>query len=109
MPCDCSYMDPTDLERQLSRVLCLLDELATGKPVDPRSNDWCGHRIGVYGSTVVDLRKRTDEAVAELCGKLKKCKKVSKYSLELQLWWREHQAADKIREEQEKKSKKRKR
>ena len=103
MPCDSSYMEANQLEVHLSRTLMLLDELKTGKPVDTKSKDWDGYMAGVYCAG--DLRKRADEATAELCDKLKKTVDVSKYSLEMQMWWRDHQEADRAREAKEKEAK----
>lgn len=99
MPCDSSYMEANGLEVQLSRVLMLLDELETGRPVDTSSGDWRGYKQGVYNEG--DLRKRTDEATATLCARLHKVKDVTKYSLEMQTWWRDHQKADAERERRE--------
>lgn len=48
-------------------------------------------------------QKQLDEWVRELCSKLKKVKDISVYSLELQVWWRDHQAADRERMAEERK------
>jgi len=100
MACRSEYMNANQLEIELSQVLMLTHELDTGKPVKADSSDWQGYKKGVYGSS--DLKKRTDEATANLCSRLKKIPDVSKYSLELQTWWRDHQAADRKREAKEK-------
>jgi hypothetical protein len=99
MPCISDYTNANTLEKELSRVLMLTEELDTGMPVDRRSTDWEGYKDGVYNSG--DLKKRTDEATANLCSRLQTTD-VSKYSLEMQVWWRDHQAADRAREEEEK-------
>jgi len=100
MPCNCDYMNSTGLEREISRVYCLLEEIETGKPVDTKSGNWDGYHPSVYGQVT---RKQGDEAVARLCDILRKTKNVKKYSLEMQMWWRDHQEADRAREEKERK------
>jgi len=92
MPCDSSYMEANGLEIELSRLLMLLEEFRTGVPVDPRSSEWGGYHNQSYGKG--DLRKRADAATAELCGKLTACGDVTRFSLEMQVWWRDHQRAD---------------
>ena len=99
MPCRSDYMDSNSLEVELSRVTLLLRELETGKPVNSHSNDWNGYLGGVYNGG--DLKKRTDEATADLCSRLQKVD-ATKYSPEMQIWWRDHQAADRKREAEEK-------
>lgn len=101
MPCNGDYMNANGLEIQISQVLCLLDELKTGKPVNPESNKWQGYHPLVYNKGL--NKEYADKVVAELCDKLKKVRSVKKYSLEMQLWWREHQAADRARKTKEKK------
>jgi hypothetical protein len=101
MPCNSDYMNATDLEVSISQVLCLLDELQTKKPVNSKSSNWNGYHPKAYNK---ELNKAyADKMVAELCDRLKKEKNIKKYSLEMQLWWREHQAADKKRKSKEKK------
>ena len=77
----------------------LTEELNTGIPVDSRSSDWNGYKSGVYNGG--DLKKRADEATANLCSLLQKTD-VSKFSPEMQIWWRDHQTADRAREAKEK-------
>jgi hypothetical protein len=93
MPCKCDYMEASGLEVQLSRVACLLDEL-DGKQWD--SSHWRGYHPAVYNKPVVNGNKM----VSELCERLQSAD-VTKYSLELQMWWRDHQKADKERVEHE--------
>lgn len=92
-------MNANNLEIELSRVLMLTEELDTGLLVDSRSSDWSGYKSGVYNGG--DLKKRADEATANLCSRLQKTD-VSKCSPEMQIWWRDHQAADRAREAAEK-------
>lgn len=103
MPCNSDYMNPTDLEVRISQTLCLLDELKTGKPVNRNSSAWHGYHDKAYGKEL--YRKDADKIVAELCEKLSKVKDITKHSLEMQLWWREHKEADSKRLAEEKKAK----
>lgn len=82
-------MDPTPNEQKSMEVIGFLEEL--GEDVGQY------HRL--YGRT-----ETLDQDTARLC---KKCQEVdvTKYSLELQIWWRDHQAADKRRLEEELKAK----
>lgn len=95
MPCRSDYMEPSNYEREISKVVCFLGELE-GKPYD--SQDLAGFHELVYmrrmGKTELDNLTR------ELCSKLQSID-VTKYSLELQIWWRDHQRADKARLKQE--------
>ena len=95
MPCDSSHMESTGLERELCRVLLLLEEVRTGVPVNPDSPDWGGYTKGVYGGA--DLRKRCDEATAELCSQMQTLNP-RVFSPELQIWWRDHQKADRAKD-----------
>lgn len=94
MPCNSDYMAPTGYETQISRVAYFLDELA-GRPVQRPWLD--GYHPRVYGGI---NRTLGDELVRELCTALQ-CVDVTQYSLEMQIWWRDHQAADKARHELE--------
>ncbi len=87
MPCDGSYMDPNHKEVDAARVACLLDEL-DGKPID--RDYWQGYHPATYCK-----RFNLDSMVAELCSKLQSV--VKQYSLEMQIWWRDHQEADRAR------------
>jgi hypothetical protein len=92
MPCSSNYMEASGKEIALSKVACLLDELA-GKPINP--THWRGFHPAVYNQTLDG-----DDLVAELCRRLQD-EDVTKHSLEMQMWWRDHQAADKARLEHE--------
>ena len=75
-------------EINASRVCCLHDEL-DGKPFN--REHWSGYHPLAY-STHYDL----DKGVAHLCARLKAID-VTQYSLEMQMWWRDHQIADRAR------------
>ena len=96
MPCDSSYLDASRLERELSRVYQLLDEL-DGKRKRPNRESWRGYDERAYGKAD---RETLDRKVAELCARLrvKRPDEIRTHSLELQVWWRDHQAADAERE-----------
>lgn len=88
MPCRSDYMEANGKEEEISKVCCLLDELK-GKEIDP--NYWEGYHPKVYNKGLSDTQ--CDKLVSELCSELQKLD-VSKYSLEMQIWWRDHQRAD---------------
>lgn len=87
MPCDCSHMEAQDFEVELSKVACLLDEIKKGKWEDAH---WDGYHPKVYNKAT---KKLGDKLVSELCGVLRNSD-VTNYSLEMQIWWRDHQRAD---------------
>ena len=96
MPCESSYLEASGYEIAISRVVCLLEELE-GKPID--ENHWNGYHPEVYSNYACD-KQTGDALVKELCDKLQNTD-VSKYSLEMQIWWRDHKKADKNRLERE--------
>ena len=95
MPCR-REQEPNQREIELSKVYQLLDEVKKG-PGKLSKDYGSGYDKRAYnqGKSQKDL----DEATAELCGKLKLIEKsrtkITKYSLELQTWWRDHKEADK--------------
>lgn len=101
MPCNSDYMNASSIEIEMSRVACLLDELAGKKWT---RSYWDGYHPAAYGKAwSKDFR---DKMVAELCSSLQGVA-VGDYSLEMQMWWRDHQEADKKRLLQEQKEMKR--
>ena len=91
MPCNSDYMNASSIEIEMSRVACLLDELAGKKWTQ---SDWDGYHPAAYGKAwSKDFR---DKMVAELCSALQGVV-VGDYSLEMQMWWRDHQEADRVR------------
>lgn len=89
MPCNSDYMKASNYEVEISRVACLLDELR-GFPF--KKIHWNGYHPDVYCQHVVD----GDKLTRELCEKLQNID-VTEYSLEMQIWWRDHQRADEER------------
>ncbi len=86
MPCKSDHMEANPREIALSKVFCLMEELG-GKPID--GGHWTGYHPRAYcqGRTSAEL----DNATATLCAMLKNDFDVTKYSLEMQTWWRNHQ------------------
>lgn len=95
MACVSDYMESTNFEVELSRVACLLDEL-DGKTSKP--SYWDGYHPLVYTKNIG--KEVGDQMVRRLCESLQN-EDVSKFSLEMQIWWRDHQEADKTRIGQE--------
>lgn len=91
MPCDSDYLDADDQEVEYSKVLSLLEELKTNKLPKYYGDGFCPKVYNVTNK--IDI----DKSVKKLCGQLKKIKDIKKYSLEMQIWWRDHQRADKER------------
>lgn len=94
MPCNSDYLEARPSEVEASKVLALLEELETGNLPEYFGD---GYYSEVYNKNEKEI---LSEKVPELCKKLQKVD-VSSYSLEMQLWWREHQKADKERIEKE--------
>jgi len=100
MPCRSDYMEAHQIEKDLSVVYGLLDELETGK-LPSNFGDGYDGRVYNKGLSQKHLNKKT----RELCSKLKSTD-VTKFSLELQIWWRDHQKVDKKRLQKEMSGKK---
>lgn len=96
MPCRSDYMDPTQYEMDHSNVKYLLEELETGKLPEGYGK---GFHPEVYNNYSTG-KPQLDEDVEMLCSKLQKVN-ITKYSLEMQVWWRDHQRADKARLKEE--------
>lgn len=81
MGCRSDYLEPTAREQESVRVMKFLQEF------EALENE----KIGIYGS-IENLDWHT-QLLCKLCQELEPSKK----SLELQIWWRDHQKADKDR------------
>ena len=92
MPCNCDYMEPNDREINHAKIIALIEELDTGilpnNPIQSR----------IYNKTNSEIFNKDGST---LCSRLKNTD-VSKYSLEMQIWWRDHQKADELRKEADK-------
>lgn len=96
MPC-CDSRDNDAIEKAYGEeraiVPACLDEIKTGKPFSYFDED------GDYKDfDYIKNREAVDADTAELCA-LCQTIDVTKYSLELQMWWRDHQKWDKKRKE----------
>ncbi len=83
-------MNANSFEIQGSQAACLLDELDGKLQID--AGHWRGYHPSVYCSFAT--KDKADTLVATLCEKLKD-RDVSKYSLEMQTWYRDHVLLDK--------------
>lgn len=96
MPCRSDYMEPNEIEKEASRVYCLLDDLDGNETED---HWWYGNHPKAYNKvSQQDLNKIT----AELCGRLKALDHVVGND-RLVAWWKAHKEADAKREAAEKK------
>jgi hypothetical protein len=93
MGCRSDYLEPTNQEVEASKVLALLEEVKTGVLPDYFGN---GAYSKVYNGQAKEILKKK---VPSLCKKLSKKSEseIKNFSLELQLWWRDHLKADKER------------
>lgn len=96
MPCNSDYLEATPFEIAASRVMALHDEL-DGKEIQSKS--WWGNCDCEYCKRIG--KDFLDSEVSRLCSRINALADVTQYSLELQMWWRDHQAADIAREKQE--------
>ena len=95
MPCNAEFMRPNEREKELSAVLSFLDELDGSKFNHKHALE--GYHSGAY--CVDHTQKYLDKMTAKLCKRCSKLskKEIRKKSLELQIWWRDHQEGDKRR------------
>jgi hypothetical protein len=92
MPCQCDVPEPTERNREVTRVRALLSELATGLAPNPAT-----YGRGTDGGYPADTRD-LDQLTHQLCEQLQALGPTVSYrSLEMQIWWRDHKAADKAR------------
>ena len=86
MGCRNDYMEPNAAEKAAGKIELLLEEVKIGSPVNPDAYR-VAHKYNVS-------QDELDQMTADLCSELQGIGDVSVYSLELQVWWRDHQAAD---------------
>lgn len=91
MPCRSDYLAANNKEVAMSQVACLLDEL---NGISLNKTHWDGYHPNVYNMNL--SKSECDKMVEKLCSKLQEVD-VSEYSLEMQMWWRDHKKADKER------------
>ena len=99
MPCNSDHLEATQLEVECSRMYLLLDELDGKGPPKTKSGGWGGYDKRAYNERLD--RKFADELTAELCSRISKIKNLTNYSLELQVWARDHKIADAKRKKRE--------
>lgn len=105
MPCNSDHMYPNPNEVIASQCLTILDEL-NGKKFN--KDNYKGYHPDAYNVGIT--KKGCDSFTAQVCERLTEIEKqqdIRKYSLELQMWWRDHKEVDKKREEKEKEKLKR--
>jgi hypothetical protein len=88
-------MEPDSRELELSKVRTFLDE-TDGKGFHKKH--YCGYHPEVYNKGV--SKETSDKWVAELCARCQMLD-ITKQSLELQIWWRDHQEWDEDRKREE--------
>lgn len=103
MPCmydDSRYGNAHDKERTkemtMSKVFLLLDEL-DGKGPPDYHRFYHGYDIRASGEQL--SQKECDDLTANLCQRIQAIPDLTKYSLEMQMWWRDHQEQDRKRRE----------
>lgn len=100
MPCRCDDYEQPKLNHELSKVCCLLQEIDHGN--FDVYDYWGGTHPTVYNRNISN--DKADDLTSELCAKIQKIEKeseLSNYSLELQIWWRDHKKQDKLRIQEE--------
>ena len=86
MPCDGSHLEPNRIESEAGRLDVPKAELGAGEHVDPVD----------YGNSFrYDATQA--EATRKLCTRLRKVEDIGSRSLELQIWWLNHQKADRAK------------
>lgn len=96
MPCNGDYLNATQKEIQVSNLFYVRDEL-NGFPIEP--SKWSqGYHPAVYNKPLSD--EAINAVMIDVCFRLQQ-RDVSTLSLEAQIWWRDHQRADKERIERE--------
>lgn len=103
MPCQSDYLAPNEFEREGVRAWLVYDEIKTNKRISPKEWASCTDRRA-YGNWEFQ-KKDLDNLTANICKDLSQWSKFSLQAatLELQMWWRDHQKADRAREQREKK------
>lgn len=91
MPCRSDHMEPTTREKEFSVVLTFLEELKTGELNKDYLN---GYNPPAY--TQNPTQEQLNEATAQLCQEISEYT-VTDFSLELQMWWRDHQEGEERR------------
>jgi hypothetical protein len=80
VPCNCDHLEPNQYEKESRKLMMLLKEVGLHE-----------HDIPFYGEA-----SSIHEYTAMLC-EFCQTHDVTDYSLELQIWWRDHEKADQAR------------
>lgn len=96
MPCDASHCEPNGLEKEASKVAALFE--AAVCHTTPHPSHLNGYHPSAYNKPKDYIQSFADEITNRLCTWCKN-NDVTKECLELQIWWRDHQAADKAKED----------
>lgn len=100
MPCNSDHMNPSGDEHEISRVLCVIDE-HIGNHV--KDSWWKGYHPTVYNRGMSkSVRDKYTEQACRMC----RTRGTAALSLEAQVWWREHQRMDVVRQRRERQAKK---
>lgn len=101
MPCQSDYTEPNLLEIECSKLYLFLGELKGVKLEKEKRDQYLdGFHPNAYCMDRTRLVKKINSMTAQLCTKMKSAN-VAACSLELQMWWRDHQALDLQREKRE--------
>ena len=99
MACNSEHLNPTALEIQASQALCVIDEK---KDLPLRQSWWKGYHPDAYSKGVT--RERVDHLTSTACAMVTSMAPEAirvEFSLEAQIWIRDHQKADRERIEHE--------
>lgn len=101
MPCNSDYLEASHDEREIGRMYLVHDEIFNDVRITPKKWQDAGYDKRVYNK--VDhgpvAKARRDKMVREICESLSvlSIDNIQRLSLEAQLWWRDHQKADRER------------
>ena len=98
MPCNCDHLEATDYEIELSKMYWVQDDLNGYKH---RGTYGDGFDERAYNQHKKLTKEFMDKMAAKLCKRLSKRERVDDLTLETQIWWRDHQEADRKREQRE--------
>ena len=96
MPCNSEYLEPNHRERNGSKVVALMQELDSGELSELYGTGYVIKKIDKHQHRTY-YNGNLDKDVNTLCDRLQQVDSIAEYSLEMQIWWRDHQAADAIR------------
>ena len=95
MPCGSSHMNANEYEIEAGRLMLVLDELAGHRAITAALWARAGYDPRVYSKS--PDKATMDQLTKSACAALQRRKDIGALSLELQVWWRDHQEADRLR------------